>query len=187
MWGGVGAHGLLLSPPQKERFYTKKHQLPEPSCPELATLTRQCLTYEPAQRPSFRTILRDLTRLQPQSEPGPWELRVQPGGGVSLPVQALSIWPLTGAWCMAVPYSPMGLPVRGRLRTKHQAAYGTVWGNSQGLTAGFGSPRSSGHFGCKLRLPSIRPHCLPQTLFEKDPGFGRGETLAGQRGCKVEM
>lgn len=34
-------------------------------------LTSQCLTYEPAQRPSFRTILRDLTRLQPQSEPYP--------------------------------------------------------------------------------------------------------------------
>ncbi|XP_051052715.1 non-receptor tyrosine-protein kinase TYK2 isoform X2 [Phodopus roborovskii] len=51
----------------KERFYTKQHQLPQPSCPELATLTRQCLTYEPAQRPSFRTILRDLTRLQPQN------------------------------------------------------------------------------------------------------------------------
>lgn len=34
-------------------------------------LTSQCLTYEPAQRPSFRTILRDLTRLQPQSEPHP--------------------------------------------------------------------------------------------------------------------
>uniref|UniRef100_A0ABK0LFR2 Tyrosine-protein kinase n=1 Tax=Rattus norvegicus TaxID=10116 RepID=A0ABK0LFR2_RAT len=54
-------------PSEKERFYTKKHQLPEPSCPELATLTRQCLSYEPAQRPSFRTILRDLTRLQPQN------------------------------------------------------------------------------------------------------------------------
>ncbi|ERE74928.1 non-receptor tyrosine-protein kinase TYK2 isoform 1 [Cricetulus griseus] len=54
-------------PSEKERFYTKQHQLPQPSCPELATLTRQCLTYEPAQRPSFRTILRDLTRLQPQN------------------------------------------------------------------------------------------------------------------------
>ena len=53
---------------QKERFYQKQHKLPEPSCPELATLTSQCLTYEPAQRPSFRTILRDLTQLQPQSE-----------------------------------------------------------------------------------------------------------------------
>lgn len=46
-----------------------QHRLPEPSCPELAVLTSQCLTYEPAQRPSFRTVLRDLTRLQPQSEP----------------------------------------------------------------------------------------------------------------------
>ncbi|XP_008576232.1 PREDICTED: non-receptor tyrosine-protein kinase TYK2 [Galeopterus variegatus] len=53
------------SPSQKERFYQKQHQLPEPSCPELATLTSQCLTYDPIQRPSFRTILRDLTQLQP--------------------------------------------------------------------------------------------------------------------------
>lgn len=56
---------------QKECFYQKQHRLPQPSCPELATLTSQCLTYEPAQRPSFRTILRDLTQLQPQSEPHP--------------------------------------------------------------------------------------------------------------------
>ncbi|XP_014652441.1 PREDICTED: non-receptor tyrosine-protein kinase TYK2 [Ceratotherium simum simum] len=54
-------------PFEKERFYQTQHQLPEPSCPELATLTSPCLTYEPAQRPSFRTILRDLTRLQPQN------------------------------------------------------------------------------------------------------------------------
>ncbi|XP_037674409.1 non-receptor tyrosine-protein kinase TYK2 isoform X2 [Choloepus didactylus] len=54
-------------PSEKERFYQKQHRLPEPSCPELATLTSQCLTYEPAQRPSFRTILRDLTRLRPQN------------------------------------------------------------------------------------------------------------------------
>jgi hypothetical protein len=64
-------HSHLSPSPQKERFYQKQHQLPEPSCPELATLTSQCLTYEPAQRPSFRTILRDLTRLQPHSEPYP--------------------------------------------------------------------------------------------------------------------
>ncbi|XP_057565449.1 non-receptor tyrosine-protein kinase TYK2 isoform X2 [Hippopotamus amphibius kiboko] len=55
------------SPSEKERFYQKQHKLPEPSCPGLATLTSQCLTYEPAQRPSFRTILRDLTQLQPQN------------------------------------------------------------------------------------------------------------------------
>ncbi|XP_054418241.1 non-receptor tyrosine-protein kinase TYK2 isoform X2 [Pteronotus mesoamericanus] len=54
-------------PSEKECFYLKQHQLPEPSCPELATLTSQCLTYEPAQRPSFRTILRDLTHLQLQN------------------------------------------------------------------------------------------------------------------------
>nr|XP_030735515.1 non-receptor tyrosine-protein kinase TYK2 isoform X3 [Globicephala melas] len=57
------------SPSEKERFYQKQQKLPEPSCPELAILTSQCLTYEPAQRPSFRTILRDLTQLQPQTLP----------------------------------------------------------------------------------------------------------------------
>ncbi|XP_074240743.1 non-receptor tyrosine-protein kinase TYK2 isoform X8 [Saimiri boliviensis] len=55
------------SPSEKERFYQRQHRLPQPSCPELATLTGQCLTYEPTQRPSFRTILRDLTRLQPHN------------------------------------------------------------------------------------------------------------------------
>ncbi|XP_032251962.1 non-receptor tyrosine-protein kinase TYK2 isoform X1 [Phoca vitulina] len=54
-------------PSEKECFYQKQHRLPQPSCPELATLTSQCLTYEAAQRPSFRTILRDLTQLQPQN------------------------------------------------------------------------------------------------------------------------
>ncbi|XP_074240740.1 non-receptor tyrosine-protein kinase TYK2 isoform X3 [Saimiri boliviensis] len=57
------------SPSEKERFYQRQHRLPQPSCPELATLTGQCLTYEPTQRPSFRTILRDLTRLQPHTLP----------------------------------------------------------------------------------------------------------------------
>ncbi|XP_063084710.1 non-receptor tyrosine-protein kinase TYK2 isoform X2 [Cavia porcellus] len=55
------------APSEKERFYQKQHQLPEPACPELAAVTSQCLSYERAQRPSFRTILRDLTRLQPHS------------------------------------------------------------------------------------------------------------------------
>ncbi|XP_045146268.1 non-receptor tyrosine-protein kinase TYK2 isoform X1 [Echinops telfairi] len=55
------------SPSEKERFYQKRQQLPEPASPELATLTRQCLTYNPAQRPSFRTVLRDLTQLQPHN------------------------------------------------------------------------------------------------------------------------
>ncbi|XP_076977959.1 non-receptor tyrosine-protein kinase TYK2 isoform X2 [Tamandua tetradactyla] len=54
-------------PAEKECFYQKQQRLPVPLCPELATLTSQCLTYEPAQRPSFRTILRDLTRLRPQN------------------------------------------------------------------------------------------------------------------------
>ncbi|NXL92487.1 TYK2 kinase, partial [Alectura lathami] len=55
------------TPSEKERFYEKKHRLPAPSCRELATLISQCLSYAPAERPSFRTILRDLTQLQPHN------------------------------------------------------------------------------------------------------------------------
>lgn len=55
------------TPAEKERFYEKKHRLPEPSCQDLAALIQQCLSYTPAERPSFRTILRDLTQLQPHS------------------------------------------------------------------------------------------------------------------------
>ncbi|NXD18552.1 TYK2 kinase, partial [Nothocercus nigrocapillus] len=55
------------TPSEKERFYEKRHRLPEPSCKELAALIGRCLDYSPGERPSFRTILRDLTRLQPHS------------------------------------------------------------------------------------------------------------------------
>ncbi|NWW94834.1 TYK2 kinase, partial [Rhynochetos jubatus] len=55
------------TPSEKERFYEKRHRLPEPSCRELATLICRCLSYAPGERPSFRTILRDLTQLQPHS------------------------------------------------------------------------------------------------------------------------
>ncbi|NXV78414.1 TYK2 kinase, partial [Atlantisia rogersi] len=55
------------TPSEKERFYEKRHRLPEPSCKELATLISQCLNYTPGERPSFRTILRDLTQLQPHN------------------------------------------------------------------------------------------------------------------------
>ncbi|NXF74825.1 TYK2 kinase, partial [Sclerurus mexicanus] len=55
------------TPSEKERFYEKRLRLPEPSCRELASLISQCLDYSPGERPSFRTILRDLTRLQPHN------------------------------------------------------------------------------------------------------------------------
>ncbi|KAM4746907.1 non-receptor tyrosine-protein kinase TYK2 isoform 1-T2 [Rhinophrynus dorsalis] len=53
------------TPPEKERFYEKELGLPEPSCKELANLIGQCHNYNPSGRPSFRTILRELTQLQP--------------------------------------------------------------------------------------------------------------------------
>ncbi|XP_072104469.1 non-receptor tyrosine-protein kinase TYK2 [Mobula birostris] len=52
---------------EKERFYEMKGNLPEPSCKELADLNSLCHSYEPNQRPSFRTILRELTLLQQQN------------------------------------------------------------------------------------------------------------------------
>ncbi|XP_029441138.1 non-receptor tyrosine-protein kinase TYK2 [Rhinatrema bivittatum] len=55
------------TPSEKERFYEKKLKLPEPSCRELAHLIGQCLNYDPGERPSFRTVLRELTQLQPQN------------------------------------------------------------------------------------------------------------------------
>ncbi|NWZ88482.1 TYK2 kinase, partial [Poecile atricapillus] len=54
------------TPSEKERFYEKRHRLPEPSCRELASLISRCLNYSPGERPSFRAVLRELTRLQPQ-------------------------------------------------------------------------------------------------------------------------
>ncbi|XP_041032934.1 non-receptor tyrosine-protein kinase TYK2 [Carcharodon carcharias] len=52
---------------EKKRFYEMKGKLPEPSCKELADLNSQCHSYEANQRPSFRTILRELTMLQQQN------------------------------------------------------------------------------------------------------------------------
>ncbi|KAL4659147.1 non-receptor tyrosine-protein kinase TYK2 [Arapaima gigas] len=51
-----------------ERFYETQSHLPEPSSQELASFIRMCLNYDPAERPSFRTILRELTELQLKSE-----------------------------------------------------------------------------------------------------------------------
>ncbi|MED6261176.1 hypothetical protein ATANTOWER_001867 [Ataeniobius toweri] len=53
--------GSTLS--EKERFYQQKGRLAEPSSQELARFISMCLTYEPDERPSFRTILRELTEL----------------------------------------------------------------------------------------------------------------------------
>uniref|UniRef100_A0A8C1CQM3 non-specific protein-tyrosine kinase n=1 Tax=Cyprinus carpio carpio TaxID=630221 RepID=A0A8C1CQM3_CYPCA len=47
--------------PEKERFYETQSRLAVPSSQELATFISMCLTYDPAARPSFRTILRDAT------------------------------------------------------------------------------------------------------------------------------
>lgn len=52
-----------FAPKQKERFYQRKGRLAEPSSPELAGFISRCLTYEPVERPSFRTVLRELPRI----------------------------------------------------------------------------------------------------------------------------
>uniref|UniRef100_A0A673GXM1 Tyrosine-protein kinase n=1 Tax=Sinocyclocheilus rhinocerous TaxID=307959 RepID=A0A673GXM1_9TELE len=49
---------------QKERFYETQSRLAVPSSQELASFISMCLTYDPAARPSFRTILRELTEIQ---------------------------------------------------------------------------------------------------------------------------
>uniref|UniRef100_A0A8C1WHI7 Tyrosine-protein kinase n=1 Tax=Cyprinus carpio TaxID=7962 RepID=A0A8C1WHI7_CYPCA len=54
--------------PEKERFYETQSRLAVPSSQELATFISMCLTYDPAARPSFRTILRELTEIQIKSD-----------------------------------------------------------------------------------------------------------------------
>ncbi|GLD49210.1 non-receptor tyrosine-protein kinase TYK2 [Lates japonicus] len=57
---------------KKERFYQQKGRLAEPSSQELASFISRCLTYEPVERPSFRTVLRELTEgmIDPAISPG---------------------------------------------------------------------------------------------------------------------
>uniref|UniRef100_G3PKV8 Tyrosine-protein kinase n=1 Tax=Gasterosteus aculeatus aculeatus TaxID=481459 RepID=G3PKV8_GASAC len=59
--GDLPMSGGTLS--EKERFYQQKGRLAEPLSPELAKFFSMCLTYEPLERPSFRTVLRELTGL----------------------------------------------------------------------------------------------------------------------------
>uniref|UniRef100_A0A672LID1 Tyrosine-protein kinase n=1 Tax=Sinocyclocheilus grahami TaxID=75366 RepID=A0A672LID1_SINGR len=54
--------------PEKERFYETQSRLAVPSSQELASFISMCLTYDSAARPSFRTILRELTEIQIKSE-----------------------------------------------------------------------------------------------------------------------
>lgn len=48
---------------QKLLFYEDRHQLSAPKWTELATLINSCMDYEPFQRPSFRSVIRDLNSL----------------------------------------------------------------------------------------------------------------------------
>nr|XP_046270375.1 non-receptor tyrosine-protein kinase TYK2 [Scatophagus argus] len=59
--GELPMSGSTLS--EKERFYQQKGHLAEPSSQELASFISMCLTYEPVERPSFRTVLRELTEI----------------------------------------------------------------------------------------------------------------------------
>ncbi|KAF4077778.1 hypothetical protein AMELA_G00211880 [Ameiurus melas] len=60
--GDLAMSGSTL--PEKERFYETQSRLAVPSAQELASFISMCLTYDPAARPSFRTILRELTEIQ---------------------------------------------------------------------------------------------------------------------------
>ncbi|XP_061702635.1 non-receptor tyrosine-protein kinase TYK2 isoform X2 [Syngnathoides biaculeatus] len=48
------------TPQEKERFYKERGKLMEPSTQDLAVFISKCLTYEPVERPSFCSLLRDL-------------------------------------------------------------------------------------------------------------------------------
>ncbi|XP_057226408.1 tyrosine-protein kinase JAK1 [Malurus melanocephalus] len=52
---------------EKERFYEGHFVLATPSCKELADLMRQCMNYDPHQRPFFRAIMRDINKLEEQN------------------------------------------------------------------------------------------------------------------------
>lgn len=52
---------------EKERFYDGRCMLITPSCTELADLMKQCMNYDPNQRPFFRAIMRDINRLEEQN------------------------------------------------------------------------------------------------------------------------
>ncbi|NXN23796.1 JAK3 kinase, partial [Nycticryphes semicollaris] len=53
----------LLEPQKKLDFYRSSLQLPAPKWTELATLIAQCMDYQPARRPCFRALIRDLNSL----------------------------------------------------------------------------------------------------------------------------
>ncbi|KAM8723603.1 non-receptor tyrosine-protein kinase TYK2 [Acanthopagrus schlegelii] len=59
--GDLPMGGSTLS--EKERFYQQKGRLAEPSSQELASFISMCLTYEPAERPTFHTVLGKLTEI----------------------------------------------------------------------------------------------------------------------------
>ncbi|XP_041823478.1 non-receptor tyrosine-protein kinase TYK2 isoform X2 [Melanotaenia boesemani] len=59
--GDLPMSGSTLS--EKERFYQQKGRLAEPTSEELAKFISTCLSYEPEERPSFRTVLRELTEI----------------------------------------------------------------------------------------------------------------------------
>ncbi|XP_008107521.2 tyrosine-protein kinase JAK1 isoform X2 [Anolis carolinensis] len=52
---------------EKERFYDGHFTLRTPSCKELADLMKQCMHYDPNQRPFFRAIMRDINKLEEQN------------------------------------------------------------------------------------------------------------------------
>ncbi|XP_069498087.1 tyrosine-protein kinase JAK1 isoform X2 [Ambystoma mexicanum] len=52
---------------EKERFYDGHYMLVTPSCRELADLMKQCMNYDPNQRPFFRAIMRDINKLEEQN------------------------------------------------------------------------------------------------------------------------
>ncbi|XP_024128200.1 non-receptor tyrosine-protein kinase TYK2 isoform X1 [Oryzias melastigma] len=82
--GDVPMSGSTL--PEKELFYQEKQHLTEPSSEELARFINMCLTYEPEERPSFRTVLRELTEMMMKSQPFRKDIDILYTGSLSPPI-----------------------------------------------------------------------------------------------------
>lgn len=58
---------MTFTPKQKERFYHQKGRLPVLASQKVSNLVNTCLAYDPAERPSFRTVLRELSEFMKTS------------------------------------------------------------------------------------------------------------------------
>lgn len=92
--GGQGLSGGIWSLLQKERFYESRCRPVTPSCKELADLMTRCMNYDPNQRPFFRAIMRDINKLEEQSESGPGSVPASEIAGAGRVAVLVTAWRL---------------------------------------------------------------------------------------------